>query len=98
MPNKHQIQKDFYTKMSEWKENYKVNTGTQNEENKKEEHQKLILRESCFEGIDGTRRESMTFKDTSEHRTLVKEANKRIEEGRRREAKAWNDSKYYFGK
>ena len=36
MPNKHQIQQDFYTKMSEWKENYKVNTGTQNEENKDE--------------------------------------------------------------
>ena len=39
MPNKHQIQKDFYTKMSEWKENYKVNTETQNEENKTEKRQ-----------------------------------------------------------
>ena len=98
MPNKHQIQKDFYTKMSEWKENYKVNTETQNEENKKEEHQKLILRESCFKGIDGARIESMAFKDTPEHKSIVEEANKRIEEGRRREAKAYNDAKYYFGR
>ena len=53
MPNKHQIQKDFYTKKNEWKESLKVNTKTQKDENKKEEHQKLILRESCFKGIDG---------------------------------------------
>ena len=84
--------------MSEWKENYKVNTDTQNEENKKEEHPKLILRKSCFKGIDETRIESMTFKDTQEHKTLVEETNKKIEEGRRREAKAWNDAQYYLEK
>ena len=98
MPNKHQIQKDFYTKKNEWKESLKVNTKTQKEENKKEEHQKLILRESCFKRIDGTRIESMAFKDTPEHKTIVEEANKRIEEGRRRKAKAYNDAKYYFGR
>ena len=98
MPNKHQIQKDFYTKKNEWKESLKVNTKTQKDENKKEEHQKLILRESCFKGIDGTRIESMAFKDTPEHKTIVEEANKRIEEGRRREAKAYNEAKYYFGR
>ena len=64
----------------------------------KEEHQKLILRESCFKGIDGARIESMAFKDTPEHKSIVEEANKRIEEGRRREAKAYNDAKYYFGR
>ena len=26
MPNKHQIQRDFYTKMSEWKKELKVDT------------------------------------------------------------------------
>ena len=98
MPNKHQIQKDFYTKKNEWKESLKVNTKTQKDENKKEEHQKLILREACFKGIDGTRIESMAFKDTPEHKTIVEEANKRIEEGRRREAKAYNEAKYYFGR
>lgn len=44
MPNKHQIQQDFYTKMSEWKENYKVNTETQNEENKKEKAEAEALK------------------------------------------------------
>lgn len=48
MPNKHQIQQDFYTKMSEWKENYKVNTETQNEENKKEKAEALKCAKDCM--------------------------------------------------
>ena len=69
-----------------------------NGEKTSNKHQKLILRESCFKGIDGTRIESMAFIDTPEHKSIVEEANKRIEEGRRREAKAYNDAKYYFGR
>ena len=48
MPNKHQIQKDFYTKMSEWKENYKVNTEIQNEENRKEKSEALKDAKDCM--------------------------------------------------
>lgn len=95
MPNKHQIQKDFYKKMSEWKENYKVNTDIQNEES-----QNLMLRESSYEKIKKARIrvENMAFKDTSEHRALAEEADKRIEKGKIREAKAGIDSQYYFGR
>ena len=48
MPNKHQIQQDFYTKMSEWKENYKVNTEIQNEENRKEKAEALKGAKDCM--------------------------------------------------
>ncbi len=94
MPNKHQIQKDFYTKKNEWKESLKVNTKTQKEENKKEENQKLLFGESCFKEIVGTRVESLAFKDIPEHKTLVEETDKRIEEGKRREEKGLRNAQY----
>ena len=42
MPNKHQIQRDFYRKQKEWKESFKIDA--------KEETQqpKSILRDDCF--------------------------------------------------
>ena len=40
MPNKHQIQKDFYTKQREWREKYKV--GTNEEENLQKEDTALL--------------------------------------------------------
>ena len=89
MPNKHQIQKDFYTKKNEWKESLKVNT-----KNKKEANQKLLFGESCFKEIVGTRVESLAFKDIPEHKTLVEETDKRIEEGKRREEKGLRNAQY----
>ena len=96
MPNKHQTQKDFYTKMSEWKENYKVNTGTQNEENKKEEHQKLIFSENCYNGIEGARKITKEELETPEYKALAEETNKKIEEERRRKVKTLEDAKNYI--
>ena len=99
MPNKHQMQKDFDTKMKEWKEKIKVDTIQTN--CLQEKHQKLILREACYTGIKGARKlteEELAYMKSPEYKALVEEANRKIEEGRRREAKAWRDAKNYIGR
>lgn len=91
MPNKHQIQKDFYTKMSEWKESFKVSTKTQ-----QREKQAINVSEAAqygIKGVTGMTKEELTYKETPEYKALVKEADKRIEENRKIKAEAMKGAK-----
>ena len=63
MPNKHQIQKDFYTKMSEWKENYKVSTKTQ-----QREKQAIKVSEAAQYGIKGVKGMTKELKKTEKEK------------------------------
>lgn len=54
---------------------------------------KLILREAAYNGIKGVKERELNHSE--EHKKLVQEANKKIEEGRQRERKAWIDANKY---
>jgi hypothetical protein len=56
---------------------------------------KLILRESCFKGIDST--VIKEIKKTPAHQTFVKQANEQIEKNRIRYATAYNNAEKYLG-
>lgn len=55
---------------------------------------KLILRESCFKGIDNV--VVKEIKKTSAHKTFVKQANEQIERNRLRYATAYNRAESYL--
>jgi hypothetical protein len=55
---------------------------------------KLILRESCFKGIDNA--VVKEIKKTPAHETFVKQANEQIEKNRIRYATAYNNAKSYL--
>lgn len=55
---------------------------------------KLILRESCYKGIDNV--QTKELKATPEHKRLVKEANMRIEKNRIRYATAYRNASSYL--
>ena len=54
MPNKHQIQRDFYRKQKEWKEALKVDV------NKETQQSKLTLEDTSYEGISSIKKERST--------------------------------------
>ena len=90
MPNKHQIQKDFYTKKQEWKDALKVDI------HEETQHSKLILGKASYNGIPNVRKVNTTNTESQEHQMLVEEANRRIVENRTKEAKAWKNAESYF--
>ena len=55
---------------------------------------KLILRESCFNGIDNV--VVKEIKKTQAHKAYVKQANEQIERNRLRYATAYNRAKSYL--
>lgn len=55
---------------------------------------KLVLRESCFNGIDDV--VVKEIKRTQAHKTYVKQANEQIERNRLRYATAYNKAKLYL--
>ena len=55
---------------------------------------KLIVRESCFTGIDDAIVEEI--KRTSAHKIFVQQANEQIEKNRIRYATAYNNAKFYL--
>lgn len=57
---------------------------------------KLVLREACYKGINNVERQEL--KVTAQHKTLVKEANQKIEKSRVRYATAYKNAGSYLGK
>ena len=55
---------------------------------------KLLLRESCFKGIDNA--VIKEIKKTPAHKTFVKQANEHIENNRLRYATAYNRAESYL--
>ncbi len=55
---------------------------------------KLLLRESCFKGIDNA--VIKEIKKTPAHKTFVKQANEQIEKNRLRYATAYNRADSYL--
>lgn len=55
---------------------------------------KLVLRESCFTGIDNV--VIKEIKKTPAHKAFVKQANEQIEKNRLRYATAYNSAKLYL--
>ena len=55
---------------------------------------KLLLRESCFKGIDNA--VIKEIKKTPAHKTFVKQANEQIEKKRLRYATAYNRAESYL--
>ena len=90
MPNKHQIQRDFYRKQKEWKEALKVDV------NKETQQSKLTLGNASYNGIPNVRKVKSTNVESQEHKILVEEANRKIAENRAREARAWKNAERYF--
>ena len=54
MPNKHQIQRDFYRKQKEWKEALKVDV------NKETQQSKLTLENASYDGISSIKKVKFT--------------------------------------
>ena len=55
---------------------------------------KLVLRESCFKGIDNA--DITEIKQTDSHKNIVKQTNEQIEKNRIKYAEAYDKAKTYF--
>lgn len=55
---------------------------------------KLLLRESCFKGIDNV--VITEIKQTDSHKDIVKQTNKQIEKNRIKYAETYDKAKTYF--
>ena len=85
MANKHEKQRDFYKKMSEWKKELEVKEIKENEKMKKKNN-KLVLSDAAFKGIKKTKTVDI-YDESPEYRAASKEADKRILEQKHRNAK-----------
>ena len=90
MTNKHQIQKDFYTKMSGWKESLKVDSGTK-------QHIQEILKsnQASYEKIKNkSKKISIEELENSEYMEASIKIDEKIEQAKRKQAKALREAQY----
>ena len=93
MANKHEMQRDFYKKMAEWKKELEVKKIKENATMEKQTN-KLVLSDAAFKGIKGTKTVSI-YDESPKYRAAAEEADKRIIEQKRRNAKVARDAQKF---